>query len=324
MAESVRAAVKVGPARTEIREFVLPEIPEDGGWLHVEAAGICGSDVSSYPQPLRGLPEIMGHENVGQVVKLGRVAAQRWGIQEGDRIALEEYLPCGHCEFCFRGDYRLCFGTDHHHTANASRYGHTPIDVAPTLWGGFSQYLYLPPNCKFHRVPSHVSSAEAALALPLGNGWEWAHVEGGVGPGKTILIQGPGQQGQGCVIASKVAGADCIIVAGLTRDARRLEVARLLGADHVIDVEREDLRERIAQITAGRGVDVVVDTAAGNASTVLPALDVLSRKRGTLVIPAGSMNTTIDGFPIGLIKLKFLAVKAARGHSYWSVARALH
>jgi len=323
MAEKVIAAVKVGAQQTELREFTLPDVPEDAGLLKVEAAGICGSDVNSYPRPLKTSAHIMGHENVGFIAKVGKYAAKRWGVKEGDRVALEEYLPCGHCEWCLSGDFRLCYETDIHNTPNAARYGNTPINVAPSLWGGFSQYLFLHPNSVFHKVPSHVPAEQAAMALPLGNGWQWAYTEGGVSPGKTVLIQGPGQQGLGCVIAAKEAGAGCVISAGLSRDKKRLEIARKLGADFTIDVETEDLRERIAQITSGRGVDVVIDVAAATAATVIPALDVLHKKRGTLVVAAGTMEQKIDDFPLGIVKLKYLAVKGARGHSYQAVETAL-
>jgi threonine dehydrogenase-like Zn-dependent dehydrogenase len=125
------------------------------------------------------------------------------------------------------------------------------------------------------------------------------------------------------VIAAKEAGAACIMVAGLSRDAGRLDVARRLGADFTIDVEKEDLRGRVSEITAGRGVDVVIDVAAATDATVIPALDVLNKKRGTLVIAAGNMNQQITNFPLGIVKLKYLAVKGARGHSYQAVEMAL-
>jgi threonine dehydrogenase-like Zn-dependent dehydrogenase len=127
----------------------------------------------------------------------------------------------------------------------------------------------------------------------------------------------------GCVIAAKEAGASCIIVSGLSRDNSRLELAKRLGADFTINVEKEDLRERVREITGGKGVDVAIDVAAATEQTILPALDILNMKRSTLVIAAGNMNQTIDNFPIGIIKLKYMAVKAARGHSYHSVEMAL-
>jgi len=323
MAGKVSAAVKIGPRQTELREFDLPDVPVDGGLLKVEAAGICGSDVRSYPRPVRNGPHIMGHENIGIIAKVGRIASRQWGVKEGDRVALEEYLPCGHCEYCRAGDFRMCYETDIHNTPNAARYGSTPVTVEPALWGGFSQYLYLHPNSVFHKVPSHVPAEQAALALPLGNGWQWAYVEGGASPGKSVLVQGPGQQGLGCVLASKEAGASCIIVSGLSRDTSRLELAKRLGADFTINVEKEDLRERVREITGGRGVDVVIDVAAATEQTILPAMDILNMKRSTLVIAAGNMNQTIANFPLGIIKLKYMSIKAARGHSYNTVEMAL-
>lgn len=319
MAEKVLAAVKVGPKQTELHEFDLPEVSEDAGLLRVEAAGVCGSDVLSYPRPLREGPGvIMGHENVGHVVKLGRIAAQRWGLKEGDYVALEEYIPCGHCDWCRQGEYRLCPDVSVF-KPNARRYGGASIELPPALWGGFAQYLYLDPNSVFHRVPNHVSPEQAALAIPLGNGWQWGYFEGGVGPGKTIVIQGPGQQGLGCVIAAKTVGAGCIIVSGLSRDSRRLEVARHLGAEHTINVEQEDLVERVREITGGQMADAVVDAAGGGAATVLPAIELLKEKGGVMVVQGGQ----IPDFPLGKVTQKYGTIKSCRGHSYQAVEMAL-
>ena len=71
--ETVVAAVKIGPSKMELREFPMPEIPEDGALLKMEVAGICGTDVKMYKQPLAGgRPVIMGHENIGTIARAGR------------------------------------------------------------------------------------------------------------------------------------------------------------------------------------------------------------------------------------------------------------
>ncbi|HEX6513726.1 MAG TPA: zinc-binding dehydrogenase [Chloroflexota bacterium] len=313
------AAVRVAPEQTEIRQLPLPDIPIDAGLLKVEAAGICGSDVGIYKR--HNGPAILGHENVGVIVQIGRVAAQRWGVQEGDRVAIEEYLPCGHCNWCHQGEYRHCLATDNHADPTALRYGSTPVTVAPGLWGGYSQYLYLPPQTVIHRVPD-APTDELALALPLGNGVQWACVEGGAGPGRSILIMGPGQQGLGCVVAAKAAGASPVIVSGLGRDADRLEVARKLGADAAIDVEAGDLRQQVADATGGEGVDAVVDTAStGSVQLIHDAVAVLKRKAGVLVWQGSPAE--VEGFPLGVFTRKYATLRSCRGHSYQSVELAL-
>ncbi len=316
MAENVLAAVKVAGGKTELREVPMPDIPPDAGLLKVEAAGVCGSDVGAYPREDRG-PVIMGHENVGVIAKVGPIASKLWGVKEGDRVAIEEYLPCGHCEYCREGEYRLCKTADHFFDPNNLRFGSTPLTVEPGLWGGFSQYLYLPPTTVIHRVPKGPPLEQLAMALPMGNGVQWACVEGEAGPGKDVLIMGPGQQGLACLVASRAAGANRVFVAGLSRDTYRLDIAKKLGADAVIDVEREDIRERIAELTDGRGLDSVVDTTSSrSAQVIFDGIDILKHKGGVIVAQG---IPTVPDFPMGKFTRKYITRKSARGHSYKSV-----
>jgi hypothetical protein len=127
-------------------------------------------------------------------------------------VALEEYLPCLACAWCLSGDFRLCEATEI--KPGGLRYGSTGLDVAPGLWGAYARYQYLHPSTVFHRMPAHVPARLATLALPLGNGIEWVHRQGGAGPGQCVLVQGPGPQGLACVVAAKEAGASCVIVTG--------------------------------------------------------------------------------------------------------------
>jgi threonine dehydrogenase-like Zn-dependent dehydrogenase len=321
VAEQVVAAVQVGPERTEIREFPLPEIAEDAALLRVEAAGVCGSDVHAYARFGKG-PRILGHENVGVIARAGAAFARRWGVSEGDRVAIEEYLPCGHCELCLRGEFRHCAATDVFADPDALRYGNTPVSVPPALWGGYGQYLYMPPATVLHRMPQHVPLEQAAMALPLGNGIQWAVVEAQAGPGRSLAILGPGQQGLGCVLAARAAGADQVILVGLSRDERRLEVGRALGADLTIVADREDVRERVLEATGGRGVDAAVDTTSARSAEVVPLMiELVKRREGRIVVQ--SIGGAIPDFPIEQLARKYITVKAARGHSYASVELAI-
>ncbi len=312
------AAVAVAPRRTELREFALPEIAPDAGLLRIAATGICGSDWPMYLSEKPG-PRILGHEMVGTIAKLGEIAQQRWGVSEGEVVALEEYLPCGHCEYCRSGEYRSCLETDTR-LPGSVRYGSTPLSVAPALWGGYSQYLYLHPRTVLHRVPAGVKPHVAAMALPIGNGFQWAVLDGGAGPGKTIVIQGPGQQGLGCVVAAKAAGAETIILSGLARDEPRFAVARALGAQHCIAADQEDLAAAVTRITGGRMADIVVDASGAGAEIVNPSLALL-RKRGTLLI--ASRKGAVAGFDLDQVVNKQIVLRGTRGHGFAAVELAL-
>jgi threonine dehydrogenase-like Zn-dependent dehydrogenase len=302
----------------------LPEVPPDAALMKVEVAGVCGTDVSQYRLPLRGGPLIMGHENVGYLARVGSLFAKHKGVKEGDLMFLEHYVPCGHCEWDHMGEYRHCAATEWFYDPNAIRYGYTSTDTAPALWGGFSRYLYLPLNAVLHNVPAGLTPEQAGVATPMSNGIQWTLLDGGVGYASTVLIQGPGQQGLCCVMAAKQAGADRVIITGTSKDARRLEVAIALGADDVIDVDKEDALARIFEITGGRGVDVIVDctVGAGTAPTLL-GIEAAKRRGGTMVVQ-GEGNQEFPSFPIGRLTRKGMTLKSARGHSYRAVELALH
>jgi len=304
----------------QMRELPLPEIPDDAGLLRVIAAGICGSDVPMYADGSKG-ERILGHENVGIIEKLGPVARERWGVSEGDLVALEEYLPCGHCADCRSGEYRSCLQTDSKR-AGSLRYGSTSIDVAPGLWGGYSQFQYMHPRSVLHRVPAGVEPRIAAMALPLGNGFQWAYLDGAAGPGQTVVVQGPGQQGLACVVAAKAAGAKTVIVAGLARDAHRLAVAEKLGADVTVRVDEQSLADAVRDATSGALADLVIDVSSGGATQVVNGALDLIRKRGTLLV-AAYKRAAIDGFAIDTLIRQQIHLRGVRGHSFGAVELAL-
>jgi threonine dehydrogenase-like Zn-dependent dehydrogenase len=315
MERQVSAAVRTGPSQTELRDFPMPDVPEDGALLKVEVAGICGTDVKMYRAPRITAPVIMGHENVGVIAKAGSEFKERKGVEEGDRVFVEHYLPCFKCEWCHLGEYRHCWATDWRYNSEALRYGYTSAETVPHLWGGFAQYMYLPWNAVIHKFPDSVSRELAGIVTPMSNGIEWALFDCKVGYNSTVLIQGPGQQGLSQVVACKQAGASLIVVTGTTKDAARMDVAKTLGADVLINVEQEDPLERIMEITGGRGVDVVLDCTAGaGTAPILLGVEALKRKAGTLLIQ-GEMRE-FPSFPIGLVTEKANTIKSARAHSF--------
>jgi len=320
--EQVVAAVRTGVQRTEFREYPMPDIPADAALLKMEVAGICGTDVKFYAKPPIDAPVIMGHENIGYIAKAGHEFKQRKQVKEGDLVFVEHYVPCFACEWCHKGEYRLCQATDWRNNPDALRYGYTSAERAPHLWGGFARYMYLPWNAVLHKVPDSISAELAGVVTPMANGIQWALFDCGVGYDSRVLIQGPGQQGLSQLVACRQAGASLIIVTGTTKDRVRLDVAKRLGADYTINVDEEDPAEKIREYTGGEGVDVALDcTAGGGLAPVLLSIEALRRKGGTMLIQ-GEVAKFPD-FPLGRIATKYITIKAARGHNYRSCELAL-
>jgi len=158
------------------------------------------------------------------------------------------------------------------------------------------------------------------MCLPVGNGFQWTRFDCGAGPGKIVVIQGPGQQGLGCALAARICGADMIIVSGLSHDAGRFELAKAFGADHTIAVDKEDLLETVAELTKGRMADIVIDTSGLGPKNINPSLRLL-RKRG--VMARISRKGSAENFDAELLIGQQLTLKGLRGHSYDAVEMAL-
>jgi threonine dehydrogenase-like Zn-dependent dehydrogenase len=320
-----KAAVLTGPRTVELQEFDLPEVHDDDGILQVEVCGICGADVPAFQGRVGGLPGmrvplILGHEIAGRIYKVGPVAAERWGVKEGDRVILERWLPCGHCDFCYDGDYRLCgmFNAD-------ANYGGTTTEMRPSLWGGYAEYMYLDPRSVIYKVADHVPAAVLPLFTPIANGITWATVIGGAKVGSKVVIQGPGQEGLGATIAAKEAGASQIIVIGLAQDDFRLNMARKLGATHTLVADREDdVIGQVKEITGGTGANTILNVTSGGAAAgkaLVTALD-LAAQNATIVTADGGGN--IENFPAGKLGDKTLTLRGVRGRFRSSVKAAIN
>lgn len=305
--EMVRGAVQTGPEAYEIREFPRPRIGDDDGLLRVEACGVCGSDVEQYRGHLvrPGMfPLIPGHEPLGIVEEVGERAAERWGVAPGDRVAVEILRPCHSCDHCLTGRYMSCPNRD-------GAYGMTPLSREPSLWGGFAEYLYLHPWAILHKVDPSLPAELAVMFNPLGAGVRWAAYLGEVGLGDTVLILGPGQRGLTSVIAARARGAGTIIVTGLGKDAGKLALAREFGADHTINVEAENVVERVSEITGGAMADVVLELTPMAAQPISDAIDAV-RHSGRIVLAGLKGNRSIGVITDRLIN-KGLTVRGAFG-----------
>ena len=297
----------VQTARRELTpmDLPLPEIDDDSGLLRIDACGICGSDYEQFEGALPvPMPVVPGHEPLGTVAAIGDRAARRWGVDVGDRVAVETMLSCRHCGPCLGGDYHLC---------DARRiYSYIPLSDAPGLWGSYAQYMYLDPNSVVHKVDETLDPRTAVMFNPLGAGFRWAVEIPRTRPGETVIILGPGQRGLASVLACKEAGAAQVIVTGIEADARKLEIARTFGADATIDVENENAKRRVQELTDGRGADVVVDVSSWATEPVNQAVD-FARNGGRVVLAGVKGFRPVPDFISDKIVVKELSIHGAMG-----------
>lgn len=308
MPEKALASVTVAPNRMELREIDIPDIGPDDGLVRIEAAGICGTDYGQFTGDRTGnrampYPLILGHEPLGTIEIIGAEASRRWGVKVGDRVAVISDYHCGRCQVCLRGD-EPC--------PDWGYYGHTGLERPPGLWGGYAEYLYLPPGAKVHPMDSTLPAEVAAMFNPMGAGFAWAVEAPDLQPGQSIAILGPGQRGLCSVIAAREAGASFVAVTGLGQDEHKLALAKELGADVSIDVEVEDPVERVRQATGGRGVDVVLDASSYSVEAVAQAVR-MARKGGTVVLAGIKAGRPMEGLSSDEIVHQQLTMKGVIG-----------
>ncbi|MBV1906339.1 MAG: zinc-binding dehydrogenase [Pseudomonadales bacterium] len=298
------AMVQTGPRKLEAQDIAIPDIDEDSAILELEACGICGSDLEQYEGVIKvPTPIIPGHEPLGKIAKIGDRAAKRWGVEVGDRVAVETMISCRFCSCCLGGQYHLC--------DKRQMYSYIPVSEVPSLWGGYAQFMFLHPNTIMHKVDADLPAEQAVIFNPLGAGFRWAVEIPETKPGDNVVILGPGQRGICSVIACREVGAGQIIVTGLAADAKKLEVARYYGADHTINVDEEDSVRRVKELTNG-GADVVIDVSAYATQPVRDALDMV-RPGGTIVLAGVKGLKPVDNFVSDLIVFKEINIKGAIG-----------
>ena len=299
------AMVLEEPHRLAPRDIPIPEIENDSALLRIEACGICGSDYEQYEGVLRTpTPVIPGHEPLGIIEAIGDRAAERWGVDQGDRVAVENMISCRFCPPCQSGRAHLC--------ERRKIYSYLPVHDGHGLHGAYSQYMILHADSVVHRMDKTLPPEIAVLFNPLGAGYRWAVEIPETKPGDTVVILGTGQRGLVPVLAAREAGASKIIVTGLAADAKKLELCKRFGADHAVDVDNENARERIRELTDGRGADVVLDVSSYATAPVREALDFAVP--GGIVVLAGVKGwKPIPDFVSDKIVMKEIRISGAIG-----------
>jgi len=258
---TMKAWVLGGPEQLSLVEKPVPEPGRAEVLVRIDAIAVCATDIEIIKH---GLPAVIdggppfnrnftpGHEYMGTIVKLGPTVDE---FEIGDRIAVEVHAGCGRCQRCREGMYTSCL--NYGFRAKGHRANGFSTD------GGFAEYAVNNVNTMV-RVPGDMSDEEATLIVTAGTAMYGLDVMGGIIAGEPVVVIGPGPIGLMGVGVAKALGAQPVILTG-TRP-RRLEMGKRLGADHVVDVTREDAVQAVQRLTGGKGAHYVLEcSGAANA-----------------------------------------------------------
>lgn len=263
-----------GPGNVEYRDDLPIPVPGDDDVLvKIHVAALCGTDVhivewDKWSQNWVKPPVTIGHEACGEIVEVGKNVKD---LKVGDRVSFETHIYCGECLMCKSGKTNIC--------SNVELFG-------CTVNGAFAEYACAPAKVAY-KIDDSLSDEVACLFEPMGagiHGVERAEVEG-----KNVLVTGCGPIGLTAVAGAKTFGAKMVIACDLLDE--RLENAKAMGADYVVNSSKEDIILFCRDKTGGLGVDVAIDiTGAG------PALnnDVLAVRPGGRVVGVGLPTKRID------------------------------
>lgn len=290
MEGKMKTAVMLGIGEMGFEERDIPQVKDDEVLVKLEYVGICGSDLHYYETGAIGdyvvePPFVLGHEPGGTVVEVGKNVTH---LKAGDRVALEPGKTCGHCEFCKTGRYNLC--------PDVVFFATPPVD------GVFQEYVAHEADLCF-KLPNNVSTLEGALIEPLAVGFH-AAIQGDAHLGQKAVVMGAGCIGLVSMMALKARGVSEVYVVDIME--KRLKKALELGADGVINGAEENVEQKIRQITDGRGVDLVIETA-GTEITTRQAISIA--KKGSNIVLVGYSKSGEMTLPMSLVLDKELTFK---------------
>ncbi|MBW7945728.1 MAG: NAD(P)-dependent alcohol dehydrogenase [Sphingomonadaceae bacterium] len=293
MAQKMKAAIFIEPGRIVLGEKPVPNVGPLDALIRVTTTTICGTDIhilkGEYPVA-SGLT--IGHEPVGVIEKLGSAVQ---GYREGQRVIAGAITPSGYSNASLSGCGSQCGGAHGHgwKPLGGWRFGNT-ID------GAQAEFLLVPDAmANLAPVPDGLTD-EQVLMCPdiLSTGFSGAE-SGRIRIGDTVAVFAQGPIGLCATAGARLMGAARIIAVESLPE--RAEIARAMGADHVVDFSKVDPVDEIRRITDGRGVDVSIE-ALGRQETFEAALRVL-RPGGTLSslgVYSEDLRIPLDSFSAGL------------------------
>jgi L-iditol 2-dehydrogenase len=300
----MKALMLIAPNQMEVQEVPQPKPGKGDVTIKVAYAGLCGTDLHAYKGEYSKtkFPVVLGHELSGVVTELGEGVAK---FKVGDRVTCEStYKACESCRYCKSKDYNLCG---------------TRIGIGTNKDGAFEEYMTMAED-RVWKLPDNISLKAGAISEPLACGTHAVMETAMVQKGDTVCVFGAGAIGL-MVAQCAVAVGATVILAGLTIDEERFQVAKEMGVQYTVDQLKENLAELVAKITDG-GVD-----HAFECSGALPALHKafeIVRKKGQ-VIQMGMYRQDMNPISMEYLLHKEIRYMGSRSQkpSSWALAMDL-
>lgn len=250
----MKALLYTAPNEVRMGELPEPQLEPGTVKMRIDYCAICATDIHIVTRGLYGLPTPrgLGHEASGTIVEVSEEAvADGWKV--GDKVAVASTAPCGHCDNCKRGDDVHC-----KHQSNK-----------PML----TEYAVVPLNMIF-RIPDGADAMHYCIAEPCASamrGIDLAEIK----LGDNVLISGVGGIGAILLDMLLMRGATRVTAVDINED--KLMRAKEMGALYTINSQKENIIERVKEITNGRGFDVIIE-ASGAPAAAPPLLKCLANK----------------------------------------------
>jgi threonine dehydrogenase-like Zn-dependent dehydrogenase len=331
----------MGRNTVEVRDVPDPTILSDrDAIIRVTSTAICGSDLHLYdgyvPEMKRG--DVLGHEFMGEVVETGKAVGN---LELGDRVVVPFPIACGACVQCRNGMTSVCENSNPNAGMAEKLWGHSTSGIFgySHLTGGFAggqaEYVRVPfADVGPMVVPSTLTDEQVLfLTDVLPTGWMGAEMCG-IQEGDTIAVWGAGPVGQFAAASAFLLGAHRVVV--IDRFDDRLDVVRRNTRAETLHYERDDVRDSLKEMTAGRGPDAVIDCVGLEAHHSNPALQAYDRTKqatraesdrghalrqmitsvrsGGTVSIVGVYGGFVDKFPIGSLMNRSLTVRTGQTH----------
>lgn len=248
----MKALVIRKPGEAAVESVAEPPRSSGNVLLRVRMIGLCGSDLNSYrgKNPLVTFPRIPGHEVAATILE---AATNNSDLAAGTNVTLSPYTNCGKCPSCLRG------------RPNACQFNET---LGVQRDGAMTEYISIAAEKLY---AAKLTIKELCLVEPLTVGFH-AVARGRVSASDIVAVFGCGGVGLGAIAACGFRGAKTI---GVDLDDKKLSIAQQAGAQLLIHTGREELHERLLEVTNGRGPDVIIE-AVGLPQTFRAAVEEVS------------------------------------------------